>query len=361
MKIFFIGKRFYTNRDALSEKFGRIYQLPKHWAESGHDVTLWLVDYHSRDNLEASDGSLKIISTPVRNLKIFKHWFFEIYRAKISADLVVASGDCYIGWMGLRVARTMQARFAFDIYDKYDEFSGYYSPPGINLLSYLITNSDFRLFASRSLMENSRNSPSDLLVPNGIDASRFTPSNMMKCRHILKLPNNALLIGYFGSMETDRGIEDLINACTKLHASGTPVQLVLGGKTSPDLKIQQPWIHYLGNIPYDDVPIALSACDLLALPYRRSVFMDSGASNKIAEAIACRRPIVATRTPNLTENFPEQSKQLDPFLAEPSNPTSLARSIQLQAKHRVLVDLPEGLGWEDIARGLIHNLETRLA
>ena len=35
MSVLFIGKRYYTNRDALAERYGRIYQLPWNWANAG--------------------------------------------------------------------------------------------------------------------------------------------------------------------------------------------------------------------------------------------------------------------------------------------------------------------------------------
>ena len=47
MRILFLGKRHYTNKDALAERFGRIYQLPRYWAAAGHDVRLRLLEYRS--------------------------------------------------------------------------------------------------------------------------------------------------------------------------------------------------------------------------------------------------------------------------------------------------------------------------
>jgi glycosyltransferase involved in cell wall biosynthesis len=163
-------------------------------------------------------------------------------------------------------------------------------------------------------------------------------------------------VGYFGGMEPDRGVDDLAEAIGLLRRDGAKVQLVLGGKPPAGFDLARPGVLYMGNVPYADMPTALSACDLLAIPYRRTPFMDAGSSNKIAEAIACRRPIVATRTPNLMANFPMQAAQLDAVLAEPGNPDSLARSIRLQSEQRLLVDLPEGMAWGDIAG----DLATRL-
>lgn len=356
MSVLFIGKRFYTNRDALLEKYGRIYQLPWHWAQAGIPTKLWLVDYHTHVTAQKRDSALNIISTPVRTLALFKHWWSGEAAHGGETDIVIASGDCYIGWMGWRIARRLQARFVFDVYDKYDEFVGYHTPPGFNLFAHLLKNADIGLFASRALMDELKRSPTDCLVPNGLDAERFRPRDMQASRNAVGLPGNGLLVGYFGGMEPDRGVADLILAILSLREQGMDVQLVLGGKEASELDVRQPGILYLGNIPYDRMPYALAACDLLAVPYRRSPFMDAGSSNKIAEAIACGRPLVATRTPNLMSNFPAQAEQLGTLLAEPGAPGSLARSIRLQSEQRVLVNLPAGMEWQDIARDLAKHL-----
>ncbi len=358
MNILFIGKRFYTNRDALSERYGRIYQLPWQWAQAGSSTALWLVDYHSARSVRCLDGPLRIISTPVRNLAVFKHWLSDAYRPQEPVDLVVASGDCYIGWMGLRVARRLNARFVFDVYDKYDEFGGYFKPLGFDLFDHLLTQADMRLFASRALMQDMQRSPADCLVPNGLDVKRFRPADMHASRAVMALPLDTLLVGYFGSMEPERGVTDLIDAVDLLRERGTAVQLVLGGKAPPYLELNRPGVLYLGNVPYEKMPAALTACDLLAVPYRRSIFMDAGASNKIAEAIACQRPVVATSTPNLLANFPEQAQQLKSMLAEPGDVEGLALSIERQAKERLLVNLPAGMGWPDIAAHVLDKLSA---
>lgn len=356
MNILFIGKRFYTGRDALLEKYGRIYQLPWHWAQEGHATQLWLVDYHSRESVRDRDGTLEIASTPVRTLEVLRHWRDISRRRTQRIDWVVASGDCYIGWMGQQVARQLRARFALDVYDKYDEFGGYIRPLGMDLFGKLVRQADLRLFASRALMQSMQQSENDWLVPNGLDTERFRPADMASSRLAMGLPADDLLIGYFGGMEPDRGTADLIEAVGRLRHRGLRIQLVLGGRVPKDLDVNRSGVLYLGNVDYAKMPMALAACDLLSVPYRRSAFMDAGASNKIAEAIACRRPVVATRTPNLLANFPAQARQLESLLCEPGDVEGLARSIQMQAEQRLLVDLPPGMTWADISQGLAHQL-----
>lgn len=350
MAILFIGKRFYTSRDALLEKYGRIYQLPWHWSRSGMDVKLWLIDYRSGGSPRIMDGQLEVVSTSVRGPAFFGNAARAIAGGQRCADLVVASGDCYIGLLGWLVAKRMRARFVFDIYDKYDEFPGYWSPPGCDLFGFLLQRADVRLFASRSVMDKASISNGiDELVPNGVDMHRFAPRDMNESRSKTGFPPNRLLLGYFGAMEPDRGVEDLVLAVQKLRKQGMNIELILGGTNAAGFHTDREGVRYVGDVPYAQMPDMLASCDLLAVPYRRSTFMDAGASNKIAEAIACARPLVATRTPNFMDNFSAQAMILGDKLAEPSNVDDLARVITAQSRERVLVTMPVGMGWKDIA------------
>lgn len=357
VSVLFIGKRFYTNRDALREQFGRIYQLPWHWANAGIATQLWLVDYHSRERVSQRDCGLEVVSTPVRNLAVFRRWIVEVFRRRQKPDVVVASGDCYIGLVAYGIAKQLRARFVFDVYDKYDEFGGYRRLLRFDPFRYLLQHANHRLFASRGLMATLRcDSDTDHLVPNGVDTRRFRPMDKARSRCALGLPESATLVGYFGSMEPDRGVDDLIAAVQSLRNSGMPVELLLGGKARPGLDLAQPGIRHLGNLPFAQVPTALACCDVLSVPYRRSDFMDAGASNKIAEAIACGRPLVATRSPNFAANFPAQAAQLDGVLATPGNADDIARVISAQLRNRTTVEMPVGISWPEIANPLAHRL-----
>jgi len=356
MNILFIGKRFNTNRDALLEKFGRNYQFPLHLSNN-NNVVLWLVDYHRKTTVKTTDKKLQIISTPVKNLSVLKQLFSNVCTKQKSIDVVIASGDCYIGLMAYLVAKKLKARFIFDVYDKYDEFGGYKKPLGFDLFGYLLRKSDMRLFASHALLHSLGQPKHDAILSNGLDANHFRPIDKIEARRKLQLPADATYVGYFGSMEPDRGVQDLIAAVQILREQGQSIELLLGGKAHDSLQLDQPGIRYLGNVPFADVPYALAACDVLAIPYRRSPFMDAGASNKIAEAMACQRPIVATRSPNLTANFPQQAQELDPYLAEPSQPSSLAAALAQQLLDRKLVAAPQNIYWSGITSTLEQDLK----
>lgn len=357
MNILFIGKRFYTNRDALTEKYGRIYQLPYHWAKAGVDTKLWLIDYHSTEFITQQDDSLAIISTPVKNGSVIKQYWQES-RSKKKPDIIIASGDCYIGLLGYRLAKKLNAKFVFDVYDKYDEFGGYIKLLGFDLFAYLLKKSDLRMFASQALLKQLGILEHDFILTNGIDRKLFRNIDKSEARDKLNIHTENKIVGYFGSMEPDRGVADLIQAIAILRSQCIPVELLLGGKSNPELNLNHPGIHYLGNVAFSEIAYALAACDILAIPYRRSSFMDAGASNKIAEAIACERPIVATKSPNLYVNFAKQALELEKYLAEPNNPKSLAMAIEKQLLDQKNVSQPNSIYWEDISTNAKEHIEN---
>lgn len=351
--VLFIGKRHYTNRDALEEKYGRIFQLPWCWSRSGLTCELWLLDYRGRRTERRGHGTLKVTSTPLHGLGWILQWLRQLRRLRHtgSSAVVVASGDCYIGLLAWVLARLSKARFVFDVYDKYDEFGGYRRPMGFDLFGHLRACADATLFASRALLKSlGQESGSSVLVPNGVDEERFRAMDKLVSRKKLGLPEDAVFVGYFGSMEPDRGVADLISAVQALRQeTGSNLEVLLGGRVHPAVDVRQVGVRYVGNVPFAEVPLMLASCDVLAVPYRRSAFMDAGASNKIAEAIVCARPLVATLTPNLMANFPDQVAVLGNRLAEPGNVRDLARVLAMQLNEPMLSPMPSGMTWEAIA------------
>lgn len=348
MDVLFIGKRFYTNRDAYNEKFGRIYQIP-HYISQKKTTHLWLIDYHTRKINRSNDQQLEITTTPVFSLMFLYMIFKMIFKRP---KLIIASGDCYIGLLGLVLSRVIRSKFIFDVYDKYDTFAGYRNLFGINLYQLLLKTSDMCLFPSlRLLNETDYICKKTFFMPNGIDESLFYPKDKRKARQTFELKNNDLYIGYFGSMEIERGIDDLIQATKLVRKTGIDLKILIGGTKRLDLNLDDAFIHYLGNIPFNTVSTAMSCCDLLALPYRKSSLMDNGSSCKIAEYLALHIPIVSTNNPNLVSNFNLTEKDIL-MLAKCSNPHSYAQVILKQLKNPYYFQTKQDYNWSTINQHL---------
>lgn len=353
MDILFIGKRFYTNRDALKERFGRIYQLPSHWAKEQNTVELWLVDYHSKEKHAYVENTLKIASTPALSIA----FLWQLIKTLIGKrpTHVVASGDCYIGLLGYFLSVLLRSKFSFDIYDKYDEFKGYRRLAFFDPLTFLINNSNSLIFASKALLAATTHK-NKILAPNGVDTALFRPLNKASSRDALSLPQSPIYIGYFGSMEPERGVQDLIDAIHLIRTTTPHVELLLAGEKPDTLNIDALGINYLGNIPFAKIPLALNACEVLVLPYRNSAFLDMASSCKIAEYMAVEIPIVATRTPNILKNFATQTAILETIMPPPGEVDALAKSIQIQLEQRVVVTPETGMTWKEIAENTLRQL-----
>lgn len=349
MKILWLGKRYYTNQDALEEHFGRMYQLPKYWQQAGQSVRLWLVDYHTHKTKQENDAGMEVISTPLISFRII----WEILRILTMGQVkcIVASGDCYLGYLGWLLSKLSGATFIFDVYDKYDEFKGYQRFKCFNLFPFLLRHADGLMFASYVLakaVHGDTDGPFHV-APNGIDPALFKPHDILECRRALGLRNDITYIGYFGSMEPDRGITDLIDALALLRAAGMPAELLLAGKVDVDIFLNRPWIHYFGTVSHSQVPQLLNACNVLAIPYRTGPLMDMISSCKVSEYLACQRPLIATRTPNFLDNFPTQAKTLGQALCNAGDPHDMARALAYQIQASVPPPPVQDMTWEIIA------------
>lgn len=345
--ILFLGKRHYTNKDALLERFGRIYQLPLHWARQGARVHLWLVDYHGRQTRHALDEALRITSAPALGWHIL---LLPLTVLRLRPQLIVASGDCYIGLLAWLLACLCGARFVFDIYDKYDEFGAYRAPPGMDLFAFLRRRAWRRFYASLPLLQALGDQPQqhNAVVPNGVDSAAFAPLDATACRVLLGLPSGKL-VGYFGSMEPVRGVDDLVQAVERLRGAGEDLRLVLCGKAAAAVPPDRDWIVFRGLVPHAEIPAYINACDVVALPYRQSALLDGAASCKIAEYLSCERPLVSTRTPNFLENFAAEAALLGAGLCNPGDPADLARAVSWQLREQRVLPAPRSLNWHDIA------------
>jgi glycosyltransferase involved in cell wall biosynthesis len=314
-----------------------------------------LVDYHGyRREVSTNDG-FTLQSLPAFSPASLAH--LSATAQALQPDIVLASGDCFLGVLGQRLARRTGARFVFDVYDDYRTFGAYRAFMGWDALGFLCRRADLVMYASRAIADKHAFDSSWVVVPNGVDGAEFAPRPMSEARAKLGLPEAGRFVGYFGSMTADHGVSVLIRALHTLRVHQPDVQLLLCGRQHPATPVNGEGVLYRGMVPHGMIPGYLNACDVLALPYLRGAFIDNASSCKIAEYLVCRRPIVATRTPNFVQNFPEQARQLDALLVPPGDADALARSIQRQLDDPVIAHAPDDMTWQQIAARLMAHLQ----
>lgn len=162
----------------------------------------------------------------------------------------------------------------------------------------------------------------DLIVSHdGVDLERF--ANLMtaiQARHHLGLEQK-FTIGYAGSLYSGRGIELILRLAQKLMEARF---LIVGGDVGMvgDLKRNAKCSSYsniifFGHVPHGEVPLYLSACDVLLMPYQRKVAVSGGGDTakymspmKLFEYMAMERIIISSDLPVLREILNENNSVL---------------------------------------------------
>ncbi len=166
------------------------------------------------------------------------------------------------------------------------------------------------------------------VVPNGVDVTRFAPMPRAEALERLKLQNEALRILYVGGIKRSKGIDYLLKAARKLVKTfHRPIQLLLVGEgeyeqeakvLAEELEIAD-MVRFIGKRPNSEIPLWINASDLLVLPS-----LSEGFGVVLIEAMACGKPVVATRC-----GGPEDIVKKDTgILVPPSDEAALAKALR---------------------------------
>jgi glycosyltransferase involved in cell wall biosynthesis len=136
------------------------------------------------------------------------------------------------------------------------------------------------------------------VIPNGVDVTRFAPTPQSEARARLGLHAEGSKLLYVGAIAESKGIAYLLTAIHRLRrTSAWPLELILVGEgeyekparaLATELDIADN-VTFAGKRPNDEIPLWMSASDVLVLPS-----LSEGFGVVLAEAMACGRPVVAT-------------------------------------------------------------------
>lgn len=351
MKVLVLCKRYYTNKDLIQDRFGRLYHLPIAIKNSGATVLVLALDYRDSkiQTTEMEGVSFKSIPFNIRKLPVA---LTQIFRESqdFHPDVIVASGDSHIGYIGLLLCKVLSARFVFDVYDYYPAFQGNRIPGMKTLFKKAVGSANIVLTASRNLAEKlSIANASTMVVANGVDVGLFKPYSKMAAREELGIPIKSKIVGYFGSISPSRG-PILIDACRQIVGEYENFMLLLAGSVN-EISLDEPWIEYLGPQPQSSIPKLIAACDIVAIPYASDEFNDYCGACKIPEYLACARPVVATNVSDHREYFDSAGDSL----CEP-DAAAMAVAIRKQFNLNKIVEFPEQLKWSYIGESLYKTL-----
>lgn len=142
------------------------------------------------------------------------------------------------------------------------------------------------------------------VILHGVDTQVFQPAgDRALLRREMGLDPNALLVGCFGRVRAQKGVDLLVEAALRVFPRHPRAQLVFSGRITPDnrafadelmAKAQASGlgdrIRFLGEIPWEDVVRLYRALDLFAAPARWEGF-----GLTPLEAMASGVPVIAAR------------------------------------------------------------------
>ena len=169
------------------------------------------------------------------------------------------------------------------------------------------------------------------VVYTGCDLERFSfnEDDRVTLREKLGIPSDSPVLIFVGHILKAKGIFELLEAFLIARQKHGNLHLIVVGDGEDSFTLKQKaeaaqlskWIHFLGARSHDEIPGWLSAADILVLPS-----WYEGLPNVVVEAMACKRPVIATRVGGIPEAVEDGKSGI---LIEKGDVEALANAISL--------------------------------
>jgi L-malate glycosyltransferase len=181
-----------------------------------------------------------------------------------------------------------------------------YPPPIEQIQRTVLRRSSFALPVSSDAEEVLRKKGYQgvsTILPPGIDPNVYNPrQDGQQLRQRLRGSAEEVIIGYVGYIIEEKGLATLLRALSKLkdlHWSlvvvGTGSYATSFERLARQLGLSQQ-VRQLGYVPHTDVPLYLSAFDLLVLPSETRGGLKEQFGRVIIEALACGTPVIGSNS-----------------------------------------------------------------
>ncbi len=144
------------------------------------------------------------------------------------------------------------------------------------------------------------------VIPLGVDLSTYEPLGP-KRRSDYQFGERDFVIGYFGRVETYKGVQFLIQALGQMKKSDWRLLIVGSGAYESELRTLanglgvSDRIIWAGAVDGSDVPAYMRSCDLIAVPSMTTKTWKEQFGRIVVESIACGVPVVAFDSGSLPE------------------------------------------------------------
>jgi len=249
----------------------------------------------------------------------------------VSFDLIHSHFLGLYGFIGMRLKERFGKPLVLTAYGG-DAYSVPFRSPFANSLARSVVRAADGLIAvSKPIAENLCELGADQkkvhVIPTGFDASLFSPSDQGRARQQLGLPAGKTVLLTVANFVPQKGHTYLLDALKAGLSSRDDLILVLvgGGRLETGLRDDVSKLGLTGKVvfagprPHEEIPTWLNASDLFVLPS-----VSEGSPTVLPEAMACAKPVVATRVGGIPDVVGEGTQGL---LVPPRDPSALAEAI----------------------------------
>jgi len=167
-----------------------------------------------------------------------------------------------------------------------------------------------------------------VVVPNGVDTTRFRPDPLARARLSRQIPveTDELLLVTAANLVPFKHVEDIVRSCADLARRRVRFRLLVAGdgplagsleRLAGTLGVSDR-VHWLGSV--HDPALLMQGCDMFLLASVGEAF-----GNVLAEAMACGVPVVASRSGGTCEVVEDgESGRLVP----PRDPRAFADAVE---------------------------------
>jgi len=165
------------------------------------------------------------------------------------------------------------------------------------------------------------------VIPNGVDLKRFAPLDRGQARVELGLPQDRKILVYASRLDQAKGLSYLLAALRRVLSRGSHCLLILLGEGPYREHLEQQanqlglqdHVIFAGLRPPVEVVKWMSACDLVVQPS-----LTEGSPLPLYEAMACGRPVIASRVGGIPELIVSDDYGL---LVPPADPEALGDAL----------------------------------
>lgn len=326
----------------MDDRYGRFRELSLELAARGHDVRGVCLSYSTRPEESVVDArgagrvewsSVNLGASRLRGVLSHQALLRQTGR-EVAPDVVWAVSDAYHVIQGVRLARSIGAVSAVDLYDNFESYTGMWIPGTRRAFRRAVTVADVVTCVSEplsSLVQGYGRTRRTEILPNGVPTGLFGRGNRTAARENLGLSPESPIVGVVGALLRHRDIATVFRAVDRLAAEDPRVTLLVAGER--DRGIEWPQIAAvvdLGVIGHPDVPDVIRACDVMVVPNRDSSFGRYCFPQKAVESMAAGVPMVAADTPVMRDLMGDTRDGL----YEVGNASDLARALRLRIEDR---------------------------